>query len=62
MHSIQPQSLTTSELLRHAHNQLGASTGLPLAWQMELVRRLEQSADENDARGAVVDPQQLSLF
>lgn len=62
MHSIQPQSLTDSELLRLAHNQLGASTGLPLAWQLELVRRLEQRADEGAARDAVVDSRQLSLF
>jgi hypothetical protein len=40
MSSIQPSNLTTAELVRYAYLHL-ATEPLPMAWQHELVKRLE---------------------
>ena len=45
MQGIRPQTLTTAELVRYAHN-LGPAN-LPADWVAELLKRLEQTLDDN---------------
>jgi hypothetical protein len=60
MHGIQPRSLTTQELIRYSAEMIELDTGLPKAWQLEILRRLTVMAppDEHQYR----DPKQLDLF
>lgn len=63
MYSIQPQSLTDNDLLRVARDTLlmDLGNGLPLAWQVEILRRLEMKLSAG-AAPATTDPRQLTLF
>lgn len=60
MRTIQPASLTTEELVRHADLTMRNGGELPLEWQDELLKRLEKMIYEGDTLAH--DPRQLSLF
>lgn len=60
MRSVQPSSLTTEELIKHADLML-IRGGLPEDWQKEILARLERLIFEGD-HTLKHDPRQLSLF
>lgn len=68
MHSVQPQSLTDSELLRYARlllieSEVGDKRGAPIAWQWELVNRLEKRVADNPGdHRPVINHRQGKLF
>lgn len=45
MQGIRPQTLTNEELVRYAHTM--GPTNLPADWVAELLKRFEQSLDDN---------------
>lgn len=47
MFIIQPQSLTTAELVHYAQMALDRKEALPILWQEELVKRLFDALDDN---------------
>lgn len=61
MHTVQPASLTTKELLQHADFALLQGTSLPVDWQKELVYRLDCAVSDTGHTPSF-NPQQLSLF
>jgi hypothetical protein len=64
MQGIQPQSLTDKELVNAALLMFEPDTGMPIAFQKEVVRRLASYVE--DARINMTDykatPDQLPLF
>jgi hypothetical protein len=60
MYGIQPQSLTTQELVRFAENLVHTKEGLPRNWQMELLSRL--AGYPVMERPTTKDSRQLELF
>ena len=48
MHGIQPRTLSNRELTKYAYMMTGKPEGMPLAWQKELLRRVED-ADLKDS-------------
>ena len=59
MRTVQPSSLTTDELVRHADMMLLRGE-LPADWQREILLRLEKLIYGGDTLAH--DPRQLSLF
>ncbi len=59
MRSVQPRSLTTDELVKHADMMLMRG-GLPEEWQREILIRLESLIDGTAIKAH--DPRQLNLF
>ena len=60
MYGIQPQSLTTEELIRFAEDLVHKPEGLPKNWQMELLSRL--AGYPITERPTTTDARQLELF
>ncbi len=60
MRTVQPTSLTTEELLKHADMML-LRGALPMEWQREILRRFERMLD-TDGNTTASDPRQLNLF
>jgi hypothetical protein len=60
MYGIQPQSLTTQELIRFAEDMVHKPEGLPKNWQMEILSRL--AGYPIMERPATTDARQLELF
>ena len=60
MYGIQPQSLTTKELIYFSAEMIELPNGLPKDFQLELIRRLE-ALTPGDGR-LPIDPKQLDLF
>lgn len=59
MRTVQPASLTTDELVKHADLML-LRGALPADWQREILHRLEKLIHGGDTLAH--DPRQLSLF
>ena len=60
MYGIQPQSLTTQELIRFAEDLVHTPNGLPKNWQMELLSRI--AGYPIMERPVAKDARQLELF
>ena len=60
MQNLQPRTLSNAELVRYAILEMHNETGMPLAFQIELLRRFNLLAPLNEY--PPVDPQQLDLF
>ena len=60
MYGIQPRSLTTQELIRFSAELMELPTGMPKAWQQEVLRRLTVMAPPDEA--TTKDARQLELF
>ena len=60
MRTVQPTSLTTEELIKHADLMLLRGE-LPADWQKEILARLEKLL-YTDGNTTAHDPRQLSLF
>jgi hypothetical protein len=60
MRTVQPRSLTTEELIKHADLLLTQGV-LPEEWQKEILHRLEKLL-YSDGNTIAQDPNQLSLF
>ncbi len=60
MQTLQPRTLTNSELIRIAADELDAHDNLPRQWQLELLRRFMALAPTDEF--PLKDPQQLDLF
>ena len=60
MYGIQPRSLTTKELIYFSSEMIELPNGLPKAFQLELVRRLEALTPSDDR--LPIDPKQLDIF
>jgi len=60
MRTLQPRTLSNSEFIRIAADELDAHDNMPRQWQVELLRRFMALAptDEHPLK----DPQQLDLF
>ena len=61
MRTVQPSSLTTEELVKHADLML-LRGALPADWQKEILHRLEQIIDGVGTNPTKHDPRQLNLF
>lgn len=59
MRNVQPASLTTEELVKEADLMM-LDGSLPLAWQEEILARLEKLIHGGDTLAH--DPRQLTLF
>ena len=60
MRTLQPRTLTNSELIRIAADELDAHDNLPRQWQLELLRRFMALVPTDEF--PLKDPQQLDLF
>jgi hypothetical protein len=60
MQTLQPRTLSNSELIRIAADELDAHDNLPRQWQLELLRRFMALAPTDEF--PLKDPQQLDLF
>jgi len=50
MYDIQPQALTTEELIRLAESWLDTGDSLPVAAQRELIKRIEKLLDQRSSK------------
>lgn len=60
MSGIQPRTLSNSELITYCSDKLNSPEGMPLAWQIELLRRFTALAPTNEFPPK--DDRQLDLF
>ena len=60
MQTLQPRTLSNSELIRIAADELDAHDNLPRQWQLELLRRFMALVPTDEF--PLKDPQQLDLF
>jgi len=60
MSGIQPRSLSNRELITYALSEMHNEDGMPLPYQIELLRRFKLLAELDDAPAE--DPAQLELF
>ena len=60
MRTLQPRTLSNSEFIRIAADELDAHDNLPRQWQVELLRRFMALAPTDEY--PLKDPQQLDLF
>ena len=60
MQVIQPRTLSNSELINHCAHLMDTVAELPLAYQIELLRRFTALAPLDEFPS--VDPKQLDLF
>jgi hypothetical protein len=60
MRPLQPRTLTNSELIRIAADELAVLENMPREWQLELLRRFTALAPSDEF--PLKDPQQLDLF
>ena len=60
MQTLQPRTLSNSELIRIAADELDAHDNLPRQWQLELLRRFMALTPTDEF--PLKDPQQLDLF
>jgi len=62
MQGIQPRTLSNSELIRYVYMFVGKPEGMPLAWQIELLRRFENADLKDYATDYQSDSRQRALF
>jgi len=60
MQTLQPRTLSNSELIRIAADELAVLENMPREWQLELLRRFTALAPSDEYPPK--DPQQLDLF
>ena len=60
MRTLQPRTLSNSELIRIAADELDSHDNLPRQWQLELLRRFITLTPTDEF--PLKDPQQLDLF
>ena len=60
MRTLQPRSLSNSELIRIAADELDSHNNMPREWQLELLRRFMALAPTDEY--PLKDSQQLDLF
>jgi hypothetical protein len=60
MRPLQPRTLSNSELIRIAADELAVLDNMPREWQLELLRRFMALAPTDEY--PLKDPQQLDLF
>jgi len=60
MQTLQPRTLSNSELIRIAADELAVLENMPREWQLELLRRFMALAPSDEYPPK--DPQQLDLF
>lgn len=60
MSGIQPRTLSNRELITYALSEMHNEDGMPLPYQIELLRRFNLIAELDDAPAE--DPAQLELF
>jgi hypothetical protein len=62
MQTLQPRTLTNTELIRIAADELGGHQSLPIPWQMELLRRFAAFSPSDEPFHTQLDPRQGELF
>ena len=60
MQTLQPRTLSNSEFIRIAADELDAHDNMPRQWQVELLRRFMALAPSD--KFPLKDPRQLDLF
>jgi len=60
MQTLQPRTLSNSELIRIAADELDSHNNMPREWQLELLRRFTALAPSDEYPPK--DPQQIDLF
>lgn len=60
MRTLQPRTLSNSELIRMAADELAVLENMPREWQLELLRRFTALAPSDEYPPK--DPQQIDLF
>ena len=60
MRTLQPRTLSNSELIRMAADELAVLENMPREWQVELLRRFMALSPTDEY--PLKDPQQLDLF
>ena len=60
MRPLQPRTLSNSEFIRIAADELDAHDNMPRQWQLELLRRFTALAPSDEF--PLKDPRQLNLF
>ena len=62
MSSIQPRSLSNTELIKYSAMFLDSQQGMPIAWQTELLRRFMAADPPENLRDRTPNPDQRELF